>query len=43
MSRKDIACLLKVDTCTIRAWENGINMPSQKKIDEIEALLQWRH
>jgi site-specific DNA recombinase len=43
LSRKDIALLLKVDTSTVRAWENGINMPSQKKIDEMGALLQRRN
>lgn len=43
ISCKDIARLLKVDTSTIRTWEKGLNMPSQKKIDEIEALFQRRH
>ena len=40
VSRRDIARLLKVDTSTVRAWEKGLNMPSQKRIDQIEALLK---
>ncbi|WP_199139921.1 recombinase family protein [Pedobacter sp. ASV12] len=43
ISRKDIARLLKVDISTVRAWEKGLNMPSQKRINEVEVLLQSRY
>ncbi|MGO4289873.1 recombinase family protein [Chitinophaga sp. RAB17] len=43
ISCKDMARLLKVDTSTVRAWEKGLNMPSQKRIDAIDALLQQQH
>lgn len=43
ISFKDMARLLKVDTSTVRAWEMGITMPSQKRIDAIEALVRGQY
>ncbi|WP_343693734.1 recombinase family protein [Chitinophaga sp.] len=43
ISCKEMARLLKVDTSTVRAWEKGLNIPSQKRIDVIDTLLQQQH
>lgn len=42
ISCKDLARLLKVNASTVRAWEKGVNKPSRKRMDYIEAFLVQR-
>lgn len=40
ISCRDMAQLLKVDASTIRAWEKGINRPSEKLLKKVEELFR---